>query len=129
MEIKAYKCEYCGDVFESEIKYQEHIKQEQAIEEFEKKYPIVKAENKADFYNGKYSIQRSKSWYEEYKRDLLKIIPRIEYPPFSYAWYRYLDDGDSPFYQLACRALCICEVCYKEWGQQYYKENCLHGGK
>jgi hypothetical protein len=49
MEIKAYKCEYCGDVFESEIKYQEHMKLEEDIQKFEKKYPIAK-ENKADFY-------------------------------------------------------------------------------
>lgn len=94
-----------------------------------------------DFANGKYSVQRSKAFYMETLKtiELLlrnyhpKIIKDIEkrtvWKPefvFCYLVQRTLDDMGDYLCRYVYRAERICPVCYKEWGQLYYKNHCVH---
>lgn len=129
MKINAYKCEWagCGQVFESEEIYLKHLNTHAIIKKFNKKFPTEK-DPKLQFVNGDWSIQRSKDWLDEYKREVVSIVRglSINYEPFTYAWFRTLDDGGSPFYSLAMRVLHVCTQCYQEWGQPYFANNCKH---
>jgi hypothetical protein len=128
MKIEAYKCEErgCGEVFESEKIYLKHHNTHTIIKKFNKKFPTEKDPD-LKFANGDWSIQRDVNWLVDYKKEIASIVgDSISYEPFSYAWFRTLDDGDSPYYAIACRALNVCPQCYQEWGQPYFANNCKH---
>ena len=42
---------------------------------------------------------------------------------------RYLDDGNSELYEYYGILSNICQVCYRQWGQTYYANNCNHKAK
>lgn len=97
-----------------------------------KNYPPVKDEG-CRFANGEYSIERSADFVGGFKLAVLEKIrgsrhPSDKYaskhPPFSYVWFRCLDDGDSPNYSLALRICNFCKKCHREWGQPYYANRC-----
>jgi hypothetical protein len=99
-----------------------------AIEFINKEFPEVNDPD-ISFANGKYCIQRTEGWLENFKALVLDAIQHnhiIKFKPFSYGWYRTLDDGNSPFYRIALRATYVCPTCFKEWGQAYYANNCNH---
>ena len=123
------KCEECGAVFENENKYQKHILTHGRMDDFTRKYPLVK-DSGCDFANGGWTEQRSKKWFDSYLKDICKVIGPLKWDdkkpvqPMSYVWYRILDDGNSPYYGLACRLLQVCQKCWREHGQPYYANNC-----
>lgn len=132
MKVEVYKCEKCQKLFEDDKGYNLHIAKERALTEIDKQFPELK-DSTCDFTNGHYSIQRNKDYYENYKDLVIKTIKQFSeadgYTPMSYGWFRCLDDGRSIFRGIACRILYICPKCYKEWGQQYYANNCCKGEK
>lgn len=85
--------------------------------ELEHKYPKVRLDNH-EF------VQRDEQWYKEYKKDIEESVPDQGYPPWTYAWFRCLDDGKSKWYGPATRILSICSKCYKEWNQTYMANHC-----
>lgn len=78
-----------------------------------------------NFANGGYGVQRSKSWLEAYKADILKKLDIEDFTPWTYGWFRCLDDGGHKMYPAACRVLQVCPICFKEWGQPYYADQCM----
>jgi hypothetical protein len=85
--------------------------------QIEIKYP------KVDIKNDEF-VQRDEQWLKEYKKDIEESVPDQGYPPWTYAWFRCLDDGKSDWYGPACRVLDICPKCFKEWNQMYYATHC-----
>jgi hypothetical protein len=78
------------------------------------------------FVNGEFSVQRTKEWFKAYKNHIYTLVGACGEKPGSYVWYRRLDDGNSKYYALACRILCVCPKCFKEWGQPFYAKTCNH---
>ena len=79
-----------------------------------------------NFVNGDWCIQRSAKWLEMYKTFIEVEIGDIGHTPWTYGWFRVLDDGGHQMYGQACRALQVCPICYKEWGQSWFANNCDH---
>lgn len=126
MKIEINKCGNCGRLFEDEKLFNLHIAKERKIEELHKEFPKVE-DKTCDFANGHYSIQRDEKWLVGYSSALYSILKQFNetsYPFMSYGFFRQLDDEKSVFYGVACRTLHICSKCHKEWGQQYYANNC-----
>ena len=121
MEVTMYKCEHCGRLFEDKDAYDTHELAEDKKTKFLKKYP---KNDGLDFINGKYCVQRSKVWLDDFKAKLEILVGDITYTPFSYGWYRCLNDSDSVWYPIAMRIINTCPKCYKEWGQGYFANNC-----
>jgi hypothetical protein len=118
------KCSTCGVLFEDHKEYERHVLVEKELQKFRLEFP---KEESIDFANGEWPIQRSEQWLEHYKdtaAKLVQIYNNNNYTPWSYAWFRCLDDGESMFYGVAVRALCVCPICFKEWGQQYHANQC-----
>ena len=128
MKKTVNKCEFCNEMFEKNNYYNVHIKNHKILHALETIFPTEKDEH-CNFANGGYSIQRSEKWLNQYKKVLKKIIKITKYKPFSYGWFRTLDDGDSMFYSAALRVTNICPKCYREYGQPYYAINCTHKDK
>ena len=128
MKVTIDKCERCGAIFEDEVKYNEHIETHKVLDIFEAAFPSVKNKG-CRFANGEWNVPRDKSWYERFKKRLVEIVGDIGYEPFSYGWYRSLNDSNSPYDGLAYRFMCICPFCYREWGQPYYANHCNHKDK
>ncbi|MCP3686311.1 MAG: hypothetical protein GY861_27015 [bacterium] len=112
MEVTVYKCEECGFLFEKKEDYEAHQEEEKTKKAWDKKYPDVK-EDDCEFANGGYSIQRTEEWFKQLEKDLLEIIAPLNISSATYKWR------------------CICQTCFREWGQPYYADNCNHqdGGK
>lgn len=129
MKIEVNKCSDCNLIFEDEKEYKLHLAKERALKELADEFPEVK-DKTCNFANGGYSIQRDKTYLDDYKKEVIRIVKVFNngggYSPLSYGWFRCLDDGGSMFYVIACRILNICPKCYKEWGQQYHTNNCKH---
>jgi len=128
MKVTVYQCEYCKELIRDKEKFKLHKDKHKAIKAINAMYPQVEDEY-CDHANGRYSIKRSKRFYEGYKKLVLQCVKDFEnksYPPLSYGWFRSLDDGDSMFYGVACRILNFCGTCYREWGQQYHSGKCKH---
>ena len=132
-QITAFKCEDCHGVFETLDSFEKHmdacciqILKEADIKAFNEMFPEVKCEN-CDFANGGWSKVRGDLWLLDYKNEVQKLVKKYDknnYEPFTYGWFRCLDDNNSTFYRLAMRVCCICSKCYREWGQPYYADNC-----
>lgn len=128
MEITAYKCSECNFLTENKELYKKHILNHEANQRIENAFPSIEDLN-CNFANGKYYVQRGCIWLQSYKEFIEKEAKRlkIKYKPWSYSWFRWLDDGNSFLYGSACRTLNICSDCFREWGQPYYAINCKHG--
>jgi len=128
-KIITWKCEFCGDLFEKEYEYNNHIAQHKAINLINKKFPRVHQEG-CEFTNGGFYVQRTKKWVEAFEREVIKETLKFEKKalkdanPNSYAWHRILDDYGSLFYCFSSRRLSFCRKCWKEWGQPYHANNC-----
>ena len=121
MQIVAFKCKKCGWITEDAEKYDQHMKVHLIKEVFEKRFPRV--ENWG-YSRGVVPVQRTAEWLAEYKAAVEDLIPPKSYPAWSYGWFRCLDDGGSPFYALAGRALHVCPKCFREWDQPYHANHC-----
>ena len=123
MKVTIDKCETCGALFQDEEKYATHVNDHRLILIAEGAFPKVVDEN-CEFVNGGWNVQRTKEWLRRYKQRIAHIINIKDPSPYSYGWYRTLDDGGSMFYGLACRVMNICLKCFREWGQPYYANSC-----
>ena len=127
MEIIVNKCEICGAIFQDEEKYAAHVNDHRLITIAQEAFPKVVDENNAkycEFVNGGWNVQISKEWLRRYKQRIAHIVNIKDPSPYSYGWYRTLDDGGSMFYGLACRVMCVCPKCFREWGQPYHANHC-----
>jgi len=124
MEITAYKCEKCSMVTESFDKYSEHVATHVLEGEFEKEFHHPEDPN-LKWANGEFAVQRDKEWLEKLKERIVQSH-KTDYEPFSYAFFRSLDDGGSWLYKWAIRVNNTCETCYREYGQGYYTTHCKH---
>ncbi len=132
MEVTVYKCEECGSLYEKKEDYDAHLARDAAKKAWDKKYPDIK-DDRCIFANGGYSIQRTEEWFKQMEKDLLETIAplKISYEPFSYGWFRVLDDGGHWQYAATYKWQSFCLTCFREWGQPYYANKCTHqdGGK
>ena len=125
--ITVNKCDSCGKLFEDELKYRKHTEMHDLLDGIDSDYPTVPKDSTCDFSNGKYCYQRDKQWLDGYKKTVewaVSVISPNNYHPWSYGWFRSLDDGQSPLYGHAMRQQQICKKCYREWGQPAYANNC-----
>ena len=125
MKILVDKCDQCGHLFENPKKYQKHLEVHAALTLMKGAFPEVE-DKSYKFDNGDWCVQRDADWLTRYKKRVESIVGKIKYTPWSYGWFRCLCDGGSPFYDIACRVLNVCPICYREWGQSYYANNCIH---
>ena len=123
MRIQVDKCEQCGATFQDEVKYADHMKTHELLTMFDGAFPKVE-DDSCRFVNGGWNVQRDQDWLERYTDRIVECIGDLGHKIKSYAWFRTLDDGGHVFYGRACRILNICPKCYREWGQQYYANNC-----
>jgi hypothetical protein len=127
MEVTMQKCEICGFVTESLKEYKKHMKIHGVLEEIDKQFPHVK-DRDSRFVNGERFVQRDKNWLDSYKRMVEKAVlksMKTDCELWSYGWFRSLNDGQSMIYGHALRALNVCPICYKEWGQLYFRNKCM----
>lgn len=137
-----------------EISGREFKKREDAIKSEKKNGGIKKLfsfwrKHKDDgncrFANGEWCYQRSDVDYLRFVDALIKAVN--DYEPWiaekyeeygglkrehiggGYIIGRFLDDGSSELYDYYCLVSNICKVCYREWGQPYYANNCNHNAK
>jgi hypothetical protein len=122
--------------------------------ELDLKWPLVKQKG-CEFSNGGWAVKRDLKWLMGYKRDIEDVVlvwqhnqynayvksgiwkdygldePHEFNPrkPWTYGWFRELDDSNGWPYRFALRATNVCETCYREWGQMYYAIHCHHDGK
>ena len=125
MKVTMNKCK-CGRFFEDDKEYKKHLEIHKAITIIDDSFPKVEDEN-CEFANGAWNVQRNESWLARYKRVIvgaIKTVGDADGNPFTYSWFRQLDDGGSMFYSYACRTLNICPKCLREWGQAYCANNC-----
>jgi len=113
MKITIDKCDQCGCLFEDESKYEDHLQVHHNLLAIKEAFPKVKDEH-CQFINGNWSVQRSQEWLDKYKAEILKLIPTCDYALFSYGWWRTLNDGNSPYYSIACRIHNVCSKCFRE---------------
>jgi hypothetical protein len=125
MKVTVNKCEQCGEIFEDEAAYQKHMVVHTTLTLLEGAFPSVK-EDHFDFASGYFCVQRSAKWLKGYKQIIEELVGPSKYELWSHIWLRSLRDGGSLYYRVACRALNICPVCYREWGQACYAEYCGH---
>ena len=125
MKVTIEKCEQCGKLFEDSDKYNAHIKTHNLITVINGAFPKVKDKG-CCFANGDWNVQRTEEWLHNYKQAIIEAVDIKDFPPFSYGWYRCLDDGGSMYYGPACRMMNVCPICFLEWGQPYYANNCNH---
>jgi len=128
MKVTVNKCKYCKTIFENDKEYQTHIKKERALREFELIFPRVK-DSGSDFANGGWTVRRDEEWLDMYKQAVVNLVNRFKETkttPWTYGWYRTLDNSDSMFYGVAVRVMDICKTCYREWGQAIYADHCVH---
>jgi hypothetical protein len=107
------------------------------------KYPPK--DKNCDFANGSWCYQRTKAQFKMFRENLIEAIN--QYEPWIAKQYkehgglqsehmgsgfmigRYLSDGNSELYSQYLTLSNICPVCFREWGQPYYANNCKHNFK
>lgn len=101
-----------------------------------------KDDGTCNFANGEYCYQRTREQFEKLRDTLIDAInlyePWIakqyekhgglkrEHMGSGYLIGRYLDDSGSELYRQYGVLSNICPKCYREWGQQYFANNCNH---
>ncbi len=126
MEVTMQKCEICGFVTESLKEYKKHMKIHNLMDELDAQFPRVK-DRDSRFVNGERSVQRDAMWLLAYKKaveNAVKKTGKIDSLPWSYGWFRTLDDEGNMLYGYALRVLNVCPICYTEWGQMYFRDQC-----
>jgi len=107
------------------------------INEFRRKYPRI-PDPHLHFANGGGWIQRTKEWQDEYVEQLDNLIkanhPEIYHQFVGINSYdgrmgRILSDSNFDECEQWNRLICICDKCYREWGQPYYAIHCHHDGR
>lgn len=94
------------------------------------------------FENGGWCYQRTENEYFKLKDSIIKAVKtyepwiakeykkngglKREHVHESYVLGRYLYDSDSGIYRWYGLLSNICPTCYRQWGQQYYANNCSH---
>lgn len=122
------KCDTCGRIFDDSAAYERHIKYHEARKALEAAFPPI-PDDGCNFANGGWSVHRDAAWLKEYKTLVAGMVGKdASGVPFSYGWYRQLDDGGHGFYGAACREMNVCKVCLREWGQPFYANSCDHSG-
>lgn len=127
MQIIVNKCVRCGMLFENQMEYEQHRLMENEL--WRLRYIEFPEVEDAHFTCGGVAMERSVEWLDAYKIHVASIVKEYtdnNYEPWSYAWFRYLDDSNSKLYKVACRVNNVCPICYKEWGQSYYAIHCNH---
>lgn len=123
-------------------------KQEKRSNTIKKVFAFYKAPNDTGcrFGNGEFCIQRDKEFADRLRIALFGLIKkyyrwvvegyvkdpkckgfRLEHVTSGYLG-RCLSDGDSDLYEWWGILSQICPECYREYGQQYYTNKCLHDG-
>jgi len=124
--VVRHKCDYCKAIFNTRVDCENHEEKHRAIQVLEGAFPDTR-----DNLRNEVFIQRTSQWLEKYKDAVLEIINKYEsikkHAPWSYVWFRILDDGGNIFYKIAMRTLCICPKCFKEYNQPYFGINCCKG--
>ncbi len=108
----------------------------------DKMFSFYKPIEDIDFENGKYAIQRDNKFYFKLIDTLIEAVKKydkwiLEGKPYNgkllrkhvmgYSFLgRYLDDNNSPLYRWWHVQANICSICYREWGQMYFKLHCNH---
>lgn len=121
MQVMVFKCEKCGFITEDEVVYLDHVRVHASIDWIRGRFPVPE--------RYQYPVQRSKIWLEEYKKAVETVVSGVSYTPWSYAWFRVLDDQNSLFYPVTLRALEVCTVCFLEHNQRYDATHCCNGNK
>ena len=124
MEIIAYRCDDCGFVIENPDNIQKHLDFHIIENGFKKQFPEPDDPG-SKWANGEFSIQRDKAWLDSLKNKILDNY-KTSFSPWSYGFYRSLDDSGHWLYHWALRVYNTCPTCFREWGQYYYTIKCNH---
>ena len=141
--IKQYKDGVSGKIFNNEYDaIESELKSRDIKNTFESFYGTMYC-NDTNFVNGGYCIQRNELFYIHLLKTIVSMVHRHE--PHIVEWYSnkealftiesvsgqtyvgmLLSDGDSQISKWYNVQMCICPVCYREYGQPYYALNCEH---
>ena len=135
--IQQYKDGVSGRIFENEY---DSIKSELKSTDIENAFDFVQVIpgfNTTDFVNGQFCIQHDATFYHRLLDMIismaLKYHPSLnsaqltrEYIKGHSYFGRYLSESESQLYKWFSVQMCICPVCYREYGQPYYALNCEH---
>lgn len=124
MKVLVNKCKTCGALFEDMVKYKKHIEKHNLISVIHGAFPPIK-DDTCDFANGHWNVQRSEDWLKRYEKAIEEAVVN-DCKPWSYGWFRCLDDSGDMLYPLAVRVINICLECFIEWGQPYHAIHCNH---
>jgi len=140
-QITKFRNEVSGRCFDNE---EEAILSEKKSKEIKEVFAFYDPpdDDSCDFVNGKYCIKRSKEFYDKLIDGIIDMVTKYEswilksYEKhgglkkefvFGYTVLgRFLDDGSSELYRWWEIQANICPVCYREYGQLYYTNNCTH---
>jgi len=132
--------EISGKEFKTEAEAIESEKKHGGIEKLFDFWVKEPKEDGCRFANGGWCYQRTKEDFLEFQVTLVLAIKMYE--PWIAGQYkedgglrtvhigagyligRYLCDGNSPIYSYYCTLSNICPKCFRQWGQQYYANNC-----
>ena len=141
--IKQYKYSVSGKIFDNEYDaIKSEIKSADIEHTFESFYGTMYF-NDTNFVNGCYCIQRNELFYIHLLKTIVSMVHKHE--PHIVEWYsnkdaqftiesvlgqtyvgRLLSESGSQLNKWFNVQMCICPVCYREYGQPYYALNCEH---
>lgn len=132
--VVMYECSICKKQYVKEERANQCQERCTRIQSFNEKYPEVKDKH-LDFANGGGWVQRKEEWYKNFEKDFVEIV-RINHPTIDTKYLEYprgflgriLNDENYDEYTIWGRLLAICSECFREWGQAYYADHCLHNG-
>ena len=138
--IEKYEDEISGKVFDTAEKAIVSEKENGGINKLFSFWKRRPEDKHCKFVNGDGCYQRTEGDVLQFKEALLKALKdyepwitkqydsdgglRIEHLGGGFIIGRYLCDGNSELYHYYCLLSCICPKCFREWGQQYYANNC-----
>ena len=138
-EIQQYKDPVSGKIFDDKYDaIKSELKSIDIKHTFESFYSNADLDN-TNFVNGDYCLQRDKTFYNRLLDSIIFMAYIYEShitgsgPPLtretkkgqSYLG-RCLSESNSQLYKWFHVQMCICPVCYREYGQPYYALNCEH---
>jgi hypothetical protein len=140
--ITKFVDEISGDEFDNQDEAIKNEKMNKDILDSFSFFKEVPKEKNCDFENGDWCYQRTEEEFLRYKETLLRMIKKyhkwidkqynkdgglqLKHIGASYMIGRYLNDNDSSLYHHYCIMSDICPFCFRQWGQQYYANNCSH---
>lgn len=134
---------YLDEISNKEFSTEKQAKKsEERHKDIKKAFAFMVTPDSCVFGNGEFSIKRDKDFRDKALNVLVKLINKYELwitkkyktdglkltkdNVLSYYVGRCLDDNFSPLYEWRNRIDNICPVCYQQWGQCYFKNNCNH---